>query len=967
MAEPNSGLLFASPDRHPTFAPVSLGASARPTVAASRPTLWAPSGVAKVATFIKKGSCSDASSAIEERTLPDPDSTLYGQTVEERLNECLANKFGACTRFVSPAEKGVISCPSGRTINLQCGHEWVDANACFAPCPKGLVWHGPESLEGACVKDCPEGTGRDELNIKCLPCATSCGGSCWLGDAEWACGDKCNDSLPLVKGGLLKRTEHTCVASCPSGTYQVNEECVADHRDVDGAYNNQCTGPNYWTKHPPDICNDGLSCNTLVDAGSVRKEKCCFSQSDKGKGENCAYDFGEIPEGYRASTNHACVLPKPLENGRCFQDPTTWIVDAGNAAKVPWIGFTTDEGWPAGAENVFKQLSLFVAQTDDIREKYNNLRSARSWQSTLKGEPSKNYVQASCNETCVDNVKAQLNAELDILTTANDWAETIDKVAESHANAALWQTESVDELLKVENYQVTLAGTDSQTSYVTEMVSSAASFGLSKVPGGDVISLMTSTVGLFLGQETDPDPEIVAFPSTNSELTMAYDEYHDMVGSNVVGKMALTQLENVASRDWGSLATFGMLAKGMTQPLWSDTVSAGWDDEATCTTYTGVYKYWCAKDVYWQNALKALMPAKYKLCTTRVECYYRCERSCDCTTRQRAMQEGCYDYNGEQSPKHDPHHTMFEQWHAMFYDTRDGIEMNYRYTATFGYLCSGDSTDNRLDDTWIEHAWKHGYLEEFHHPRAGGAVADFLRATYSSNVDGSYFNCGDCKYDDQDSYTNAVMSAEPMAVNGLQLRKLPWQHDNSDNNGMLQVGNSMDWTRSDDKFTYDNPWLEEAPCCCGHSDKCYGTVPCGDQTHGFLMIRVVSGRDVRGKGNNCEGKRDRDCLETDPYVKVSTKDYGLLNCGYGFKCDQTDYKDDTDKPVWNKEMNFGVQQIGTTIRVELWDDDPGDDDFMGRTTFSVPGKTGVFELFVEGEEGKGHIKLNVTFDLPGNN
>ena len=102
---------------------------------------------------------------------------------------------------------------------------------------------------------------------------------------------------------------------------------------------------------------------------------------------------------------------------------------------------------------------------------------------------------------------------------------------------------------------------------------------------------------------------------------------------------------------------------------------------------------------------------------------------------------------------------------------------------------------------------------------------------------------------------------------------------------------------------------------------------------------------------------------------MSTKEYGLLNCGYGFKCDVTDYKGDTDRPVWNKEMNFGVQPIGTTITVELWDDDPGnnDDDFMGRTTFSVPGKTGVFELFVEGDEGKGHIKLNVTFDLPGNN
>ena len=31
----------------------------------------------------------------------------------------------------------------------------------------------------------------------------------------------------------------------------------------------------------------------------------------------------------------------------------------------------------------------------------------------------------------------------------------------------------------------------------------------------------------------------------------------------------------------------------------------------------------------------------------------------------------------------------------------------------------------------------------------------------------------------------------------------------------------------------------------------------GDQTYGVLKIKVVSGRDVRGKGNNCEGKGSR--------------------------------------------------------------------------------------------------------------
>ncbi|EOD25511.1 hypothetical protein EMIHUDRAFT_237629 [Emiliania huxleyi CCMP1516] len=131
----------------------------------------------------------------------------------------------------------------------------------------------------------------------------------------------------------------------------------------------------------------------------------------------------------------------------------------------------------------------------------------------------------------------------------------------------------------------------------------------------------------------------------------------------------------------------------------------------------------------------------------------------------------------------------------------------------------------------------------------------------------------------------------------------------------------------------------------------------GEPTHGVLKITVVSGRDVRGKGGNEEGTGDRDGLETDPYVKVSVNG-GLPR--------QTDHKDNTDQPVWNKDMDFGAQPIGATkVKVELWDRDPAGnpDDHMGTKEFSVY-HTGTKELeqFVSSEDGEGHIKLRVTFD-----
>ena len=125
----------------------------------------------------------------------------------------------------------------------------------------------------------------------------------------------------------------------------------------------------------------------------------------------------------------------------------------------------------------------------------------------------------------------------------------------------------------------------------------------------------------------------------------------------------------------------------------------------------------------------------------------------------------------------------------------------------------------------------------------------------------------------------------------------------------------------------------------------------------LLKITVVSGWNVKGKGNNEEGTGDRDGRETDPYVKVSVND-GIPKT--------TAVRDDTDKPVWNKEFDFGGQPTGTTIKVELWDEDTAGssfDDHMGTTTFSVPDRTGAVVLFVSSEDGEGNIRLDVTFDV----
>ena len=144
--------------------------------------------------------------------------------------------------------------------------------------------------------------------------------------------------------------------------------------------------------------------------------------------------------------------------------------------------------------------------------------------------------------------------------------------------------------------------------------------------------------------------------------------------------------------------------------------------------------------------------------------------------------------------------------------------------------------------------------------------------------------------------------------------------------------------------------------CCDYLE-INGVRYCGSQgpdvVHGLLTITVVKGKDVRGRGDNCEGTYSRDCLDTDPYVKVSVNG----------QRDQTASKDDTDQPVWNKVMHFGGQPTGAEITVELWDADNNADDHMGTNTFSVPERTGDFELFVQSGEGQGTIRLRVTFDV----
>ena len=133
----------------------------------------------------------------------------------------------------------------------------------------------------------------------------------------------------------------------------------------------------------------------------------------------------------------------------------------------------------------------------------------------------------------------------------------------------------------------------------------------------------------------------------------------------------------------------------------------------------------------------------------------------------------------------------------------------------------------------------------------------------------------------------------------------------------------------------------------------YSTTRLGD-----LKIQVVSGT-VKGKGDNCEGTGDRDCLDTDPYVKVHVNG----------KHSETDIKWNTDHPVWNQDMPFGTQPVGATVTLYLYDyDERGifDDgpDWMGTTSFSVE-KTGEIDTSVATTQGEGTIKLRLTFDLLG--
>jgi len=161
------------------------------------------------------------------------------------------------------------------------------------------------------------------------------------------------------------------------------------------------------------------------------------------------------------------------------------------------------------------------------------------------------------------------------------------------------------------------------------------------------------------------------------------------------------------------------------------------------------------------------------------------------------------------------------------------------------------------------------------------------------------------------------------------------------------------------RVDYRGYWSCGGGCCdyleidglryCGNQGPDVGTM-----FDALLKITVVSGWNVKGKGNNEEGTGDRDGWETDPYVKVSVND-GIPKT--------TAVRDDTDKPVWNEEFDFGGQPTGSTIRVELLDQDGVIDDHMGSDEFSVPDRTGAVVLFVSSEDGEGNIRLDVTFDV----
>jgi len=90
---------------------------------------------------------------------------------------------------------------------------------------------------------------------------------------------------------------------------------------------------------------------------------------------------------------------------------------------------------------------------------------------------------------------------------------------------------------------------------------------------------------------------------------------------------------------------------------------------------------------------------------------------------------------------------------------------------------------------------------------------------------------------------------------------------------------------------------------------------------GVLQVKIISGRDLKASDKKIFSKDS-----SDPYVicKVASHKH------------KTEIQEDTLNPVWNETFVLFVDTlIGTKIKFDVWDSDPGKDDDLGKADISI--------------------------------
>jgi hypothetical protein len=237
------------------------------------------------------------------------------------------------------------------------------------------------------------------------------------------------------------------------------------------------------------------------------------------------------------------------------------------------------------------------------------------------------------------------------------------------------------------------------------------------------LAIIRASADLFQKQEED-ETLAVYVNTQNVDLTTDVATYKDQIGKNYAGVSALEQLEQVASRDWGSLAYYSLMRAGNDMTKASSV--AGWND--------GMTKY------FYADAIQTLLPSKYSICLEKATCDYKCmdidgsgscETSNEAAFEQTGRKTSCSN-PGRSNMKLRHENLIAEQWERAFQGKcDDGAPVRdqargsgvYRYTATYGYLCAGN-TDTLIAENWLSAVHTKGFLREY------SSTAEFVKAAF---------------------------------------------------------------------------------------------------------------------------------------------------------------------------------------------------------------------------------------------